>query len=216
MKKFKGFLLMMFIVMCQLMITGKAMAGDIETSTSSESFNLSSLFVPGIVLMVVIAVMIALSLFLRNYIKVPTNKVAVITGRKRKLADGSSVGFRIVKGGAVFKWPVLETVDYLDLNIFTLQVETHGAVTKEGVPVDVEAVANVKIGGEDVLIRNAAESLLGKPDEDVKDTVTRTLEAHLRTICGALTVEAINADRQMFSQKVASESESELNKLGIS
>lgn len=195
-----------------------ALAETTATETMNAGFDIRTLFIPGIIVVCVIAVMLVLALFLRNYIKVPPNKAAIISGRKHKIQTGDKteiVGFRIVKGGATFKIPFLESVGYLDLNILTLKISTQSAITKEGVPVSVDAVANVKIGGDEVCLRNAAENLLGLPAEKVIDTVTKTLEAHLRTICGTLSVEQINSDRQAFSQKVASEAAEELRRIGI-
>jgi uncharacterized membrane protein YqiK len=48
----------------------------------------SQLLLPFIVLAVVLALFIAAALFSRNYLKVSPNTVAVLSGRKRKLADG--------------------------------------------------------------------------------------------------------------------------------
>ena len=56
---------------------------------------------------VVIAFLASL-LILRNfYIKVSPNRVAVISGSPRRLADGSVVGYRIVSGGATLARPFL-------------------------------------------------------------------------------------------------------------
>jgi flotillin len=55
----------------------------------------------------------------RNYIKVPPNEAAAFSGRKRKLPDGRTVGYRLVRGGAALRIPLLEKVDYLSLNVFT-------------------------------------------------------------------------------------------------
>ena len=47
---------------------------------------LQQFFVPFVVVLVVLALIIAMALFSRNYIKVPPNAVAVLSGRKRKTA----------------------------------------------------------------------------------------------------------------------------------
>ena len=62
----------------------------------------------------------AMGLFARNYIKVPPSTVAIFYGRKHTITDErggkSTVGFRIVRGGAALRVPVLEQVAYLSLN----------------------------------------------------------------------------------------------------
>ena len=50
-----------------------------------------------------IALLIAISRFAKNYIKVPPNAVAIFSGRKHELPDGRTVGYRMVRGGAAFR-----------------------------------------------------------------------------------------------------------------
>ncbi len=175
----------------------------------------ASLLIPVIVLIIVIAVLIALMLISRNYIKVSPNQAAVISGRKRKLSDGSTAGYRLVRGGATLVFPFLEKVEFLDLNVITVPLATQRAYTVQGVPVSVKAVANVKIKGDDTSLRSAAERFLGMPQEQFHQLVFQTLEGHLRAILGTLTVEEINNDRQSFAQKLTTEAAGDLEKMGI-
>jgi flotillin len=168
-----------------------------------------------IVVVVVIALLIALMLLSKNYIKVSPNRAAVISGRTRRLSDGTTVGYRQVRGGATLVIPFLEKVEYLDLNVITVPLTTTRAYTGQGVPVSVKAVANVKIKGDDQSLRAAAERFLGMPQEEFHRLVFQTLEGHLRAILGTLTVEEINNDRQSFAQKLTSEAAVDLEKMGI-
>lgn len=175
----------------------------------------STLLIPVIILVVVIAALIALMLISRNYIKVSPNQAAVISGRKRKLPDGSVAGYRLVRGGATLVFPFLEKVEYLDLNVITVPLATQRAYTVQGVPVSVKAVANVKIRGDDSSLRAASERFLGMPQQVFHQLVFQTLEGHLRAILGTLTVEEINNDRQSFAQKLLTEAAGDLEKMGI-
>jgi flotillin len=161
----------------------------------------------------------AMALFARNYIKVPPSTVAIFYGRKHVLVDEkgnkTTVGFRVVRGGAALRVPVLEQVAYLSLNIISIGLKISKAYTKEGVAVTVEAVANVKIGGDDVSLRGAAERFLGMSSDQIKGVIFQTLEGHLRAILGTLTVEEINADRQAFAQKMTDEAAVDLKKMGV-
>lgn len=168
-----------------------------------------------IVVIVVLALLIALWLLSKNYIKVSPNQAAVISGRKRKLTDGTIVGYRQVRGDATLVIPFLEKVEYLDLNVITVPLATSRAYTSQGVPVSVKAVANVKIKGDDQSLRAAAERFLGMPQDQFHGLIFQTLEGHLRAILGTLTVEAINNDRQSFAQKLTSEAAGDLEKMGI-
>ncbi|HEX9765057.1 MAG TPA: flotillin family protein, partial [Candidatus Acidoferrales bacterium] len=136
---------------------------------------LGTLFLPFVVLLVVLGLFIAAWLFSRNYIKVPPNTVAVLSGRKRKLADGRTVGYRLVPGGAVLRIPLLERVDYLSLNVITIPLEIRRAYTLKGVPVTVKAVANVKIRSDDASLRAAAERFLGMTHDTIQKVIFQTL-----------------------------------------
>lgn len=173
------------------------------------------LLLPLIVLLVLLSVLIAAALFSRNYLKVPPNVVAVLSGRRRKLADGRIVGYRMVRGGAALKIPLLEKVDYLSLNVLTIPLEIKRAYTVQGVPVSVKAVANVKIRSDETSLHAAAERFLGMSMPGFQQVIFQTLEGHLRSILGTLTVEEVNSDRNSFAQKLTSEAGSDLEKMGI-
>jgi flotillin len=181
---------------------------------------LSAVAVALAILLGLLGVFAAMALFARNYIKVPPSMVAIFYGRKHTLVDSKGnrdiVGFRVVRGGAALRVPVLERVEYLSLNIMSIQLKIQRAYTKEGVPVTVEAVANVKIAGDDMSLRSAAERFLGMSSEQIKGVIFQTLEGHLRAILGTLTVEEINADRSAFAQKMTDEAAVDLKKMGVS
>ena len=186
---------------------------------------LGSLFIPVAVVVLFLVVISVLIRFVKNnYVRIPPHTVAVISGRKRKMvvrdADGNEqtvvVGYRFVKGGATLVIPVLERKDELDLRTITIpNLMVKDAVTIKGAPLTVKAVANIKIGSEDMLLSNAVERLLGKSQEDISKMAYETLEGHLRSILGTMTIEQVNNDRATFSQKMISESQTDLAKLGL-
>ncbi len=183
-------------------------------------FEFSAVTVMFAVLLGLLGVLAAMALFARNYIKVPPSMVAIFYGRKHTIVDEkgnrATVGFRVVRGGAALRVPLLEKVEYLSLNIMSIQLKIQRAYTKEGVPVTVEAVANVKIAGDDMSLRSASERFLGMGQEEIKGVIFQTLEGHLRAILGTLTVEEINADRSAFAQKMTDEAAVDLKKMGVS
>jgi flotillin len=176
---------------------------------------LEVLLLPVVVLVVVLALFIAGWLFSRNYIKVSPNAVAVFSGRKRRLGDGKIVGYRLVRGGAALRIPLLEKVEYLSLNVMTIPLEIKRAYTLKGVPVSVKAVANVKIRSDDTSLQAASERFLGMTHDVIQKVIFQTLEGHLRSILGTLTVEEINNDRGSFAQKLTSEAAADLEKMGL-
>ena len=119
--------------------------------------DLTTLLIPVIAVVVLLALMMGVWLIGRNYIKVSPNMVAVLSSRRRKLADNRVVGYRMVKGGAALRIPVLEKVEYLSLNVMTIGLEIKRAYTIRGVPVSVKAVANVKVRSDDSSLQAAAK-----------------------------------------------------------
>jgi flotillin len=177
--------------------------------------DLTTLLIPVIAVVVVLSLLIGAWLIGRNYIKVSPNVVAVMSGRRRKLPDGRVVGYRMVKGGAALRIPVLEKVEYLSLNVITIPLEIKRAYTVRGVPVSVKAVANVKIRSDDTSLQAAAERFLGMSHDQIQRVIFQTLEGHLRSILGTLTVEEVNSDRTSFAQKLTTEAAIDLEKMGI-
>jgi flotillin len=163
--------------------------------------------IPVLLFLTAIAVLVVVMTAVRNYIKVPPNKVAVFYGRRHRTAEGSTVGFRLVTGGAALKWPVLESVSYLDLTIFPIDLDVRDVPNKDGVLVSVQAVANVKIRSD--------ETSLSAAPEDIKQIAYKNLEGHLRSIMGRLTVEEIVRDRSKFNQEVLTEAAADLAKIGL-
>jgi flotillin len=155
----------------------------------------------------------------RRYKKVGPNQVMVISGRKYKIKtpDGrvDEVGFRIRRGGGAFIMPLLEKVDLLSLEIMTLDVTTPEVYTKPGVPIIVDGVAQVKVGGDEHSIRTSSEQFLGKTPDQIKDIALQTVEGHLRAIIGTMTVEDIYKNRDQFAASVQEVAVSDLANMGL-
>jgi flotillin len=171
--------------------------------------------VPILLLLAAFVVFVVFLTAIRNYIKVPPNKVAVFYGRKHKTVDGHLVGFRLITGGAALRWPIFESVSYLDLTIFSIDLDVRDVPNKDGVLVSVQAVANVKIRSDEVSLTAAAERFLGRSQDEIKQMAYKNLEGHLRSIVGRLTVEEIVRDRSKFNQEVLTEAAADLAKIGL-
>jgi flotillin len=154
-----------------------------------------------------------------RYTKVGPNQVLVISGRKHHIVDpdgqARDVGFRVVKGGGVFVWPVFEKVDILSLELLTIDVQTPEVYTSKGVPVRVDGVAQVKVKGDDISIATAAEQFLSKGVDDIKNIAMQTLEGHLRAILGTMTVEDIYQNRDAFASKVQEVAAGDMANMGL-
>lgn len=184
-----------------------------------EIFSVSS-WVVFVALGVVVTIFLLLFIFASRYVKVGPNEVLIISGRRRKVrdADGTirTVGYRIVKGGGTFIWPVFEKTNTLSLELMTLDVNTPEIYTIKGVPIIVDGIAQIKVGGDDVSIATAAEQFLSKKREQIMGIALQTVEGHLRSIIGTLTVEEAYFNRDMFAQKVQEVAAQDLANMGLS
>ena len=173
----------------------------------------------GGVVAILIVFFIFIGIWASRYTKVGPNQVLVISGRKHRVMDPdgtiSQVGFRVVKGGGVFVWPVFEKVDVLSLELLTIDVNTPEVYTSKGVPVRVDGVAQIKVKGDDISIATAAEQFLSKGTDEVKNIATQTMEGHLRAILGTLTVEEIYQNRDAFATKVQEVAAGDMANMGL-
>merc|ERR1719346_423592 len=97
----------------------------------------------------------------------------------------------------------------------TLNPVCDNVETKQGVPLTVTGVAQVKIMKEDKFLEIAAEQFLGKKEDEITDTILQTLEGHLRAILGTLTVEEVYKDRDQFANLVRDIAKPDVGKMGI-
>ncbi len=167
-----------------------------------------------VALVLIVIIFIMISVFVGRYVKVGPDEALIVSGRKKKLSSGQVVGFRIVKGGATFVWPVLEISKIISLRIMPLDVNS-SAYTSQGVQVTVDGIAQIKIDSNQEAIATAAEQFLSLKEDEIRRIATQTLEGHLRSIVGSLTVEEINQNRDAFAQKVQELAAGDLANMGL-
>jgi flotillin len=180
---------------------------------------LGGLAIPIVIIVGVLAIVLAFVTLAKNYIKVPPEKGAVVYGKKQKIQVGEGKererGFRLIRGGAAFVLPFFEKVSWLDLGLMTIPLTVQKVPSKDGVPVNVEAIANVKIGGTDDALEKAAEQFGGRTPEQIIITIRETMEGHLRAIVGQLTPEELYQDRSKFSQEVQKAATEDIAAMGF-
>ncbi|HEY0929838.1 MAG TPA: SPFH domain-containing protein [Gemmatimonas sp.] len=175
----------------------------------------TALFSLGGVVFVIIMIMLLIASVKQLLLIVPPNMVAVITGRKRALSDGTAVGYRVVRGGRTFRIPILEQAQWMTLNTIPLTISVRNAIARGGIPIDVQAVANVKIASmPEEVFNNAVERILGS-ERQVADLAQETLAANLRGVLSTLTPEEANEDRVKFETELMKEVTRDLQKLGL-
>jgi flotillin len=164
----------------------------------------------------VISILIILAFIKANLRICHPNEILVFSGKKRKLKDGTVVGYRYIKGGRGLKIPIVESVTRLPLNTIPIELELSGALTNGVIPVNIQAMANVKIAGsEEDGLNNALERFLGRNVTDISQIAKETLEGSLRGVLATLTPEEANSQRLQFAEKVTTEARSDLQNLGL-
>lgn len=95
------------------------------------------------------------------------HEALVLSGRVRRRPDGSMVAYRVVLGGRIFRTPILEVADRLDLRPFEVSLSGSGSAT-------------VRISREPGVIDRAIERFLGRPQDEIREVARTFLEERLR------------------------------------
>lgn len=142
------------------------------------------------------------------------SEVVIFSGPARR--PDQRVGYRAIRGGRGLRIPLLEKVEYMDLTNIVVSVAVQGAYSRDGIPLNIEGVANIKIDGDPPGLDNAVERLLGKSKEDIVQLARETLEGNLRGVLAKLTPQEVNEDKEKFAAELIEEAEVDLQSLGLS
>jgi flotillin len=163
-----------------------------------------------------IAVLLVLMVIYRYLLRIcRPNEILIFSGRKHTASDGRVVGYRVVFGGRGVRVPVVETVHRMDVSLISVPIAVTGAYSEGGIPLNVHAIANIKVSTDRKFIGNAIERFLGKDRTEIARVVKETLEGHLRGVLATLTPEELNEDRLKFARQLEASSGPDLEKLGL-
>ncbi len=172
-----------------------------------------------------IAGLIILIKFIPRYKIAPPDTALIISGLIRRNykvrnPDGTvstkKFGYRIVRGGATFWVPAVQRIDQLDMCLTQVDIRTAQPVpTKEYISVLVDAVANIKIGSDDLSIATAAEQLLHYNPEQIKALAKDVLEGNMREIIGQMTIAELVQNRDKFAQESIKAAMSDMSNMGL-
>ena len=144
--------------------------------------------------------------YVKNYIKVPPNEVAVFTGRGQP---------KVVRGGARFRVPGIERVDIMSLEPFNVSINLQNALSNDGVPVNVQAVGLVRIGSADEAVQTAVQRFLTSDLDALQNQINDILAGSLRGITATMTVEDLNSNRDTLARNVVDEAGGDLARIGM-
>ncbi len=168
-----------------------------------------------IVAIVVVVALVAIGMSVKSLLIIcQPSEVVIFAGPTRR--PDQRVGYRAIRGGRGLRIPLLEKVETMDLTNIVVSVAVKGAYSRDGIPLNIEGVANIKIDGDPPGLDNAVERLLGKSKEEIIQLARETLEGNLRGVLAKLTPQEVNEDKEKFAAELIEEAEVDLQALGLS
>src|SRR5438876_8373464 len=125
-------------------------------------------------------------------------------------------GTNIVTGGGRVVWQLFQSFQELSLELMSFDVAPEQRLyTSQGVAVNVEAVAQIKVKSDPESIRTSAEQFLPKPPDEREALLRLVMEGHLRGIVGLLKVEEIVKEPEIVAGRVRDSVSDDLTKMGL-
>lgn len=175
-------------------------------------------FVPVIIILAICLIVIPMV-----YVKAPPNEAYIISGISKRP--------RVLIGKAGFKIPFLERVDRMLIGQIDVDIMTDDYIpTKDFINIKVDAIAQVAINTsttpmkldlsdgtteETTGMQIAMKNFLGKSQDQIRNTIVKSLQGNLREIIGTMVLQDICQDKASFSNEVKSNAEADMARLGI-
>ncbi|MFQ5506007.1 MAG: flotillin family protein, partial [Planctomycetota bacterium] len=157
------------------------------------------LFVFGLVLILV-----------KRYKRCPSNRILVVYGKVR---SGQSA--KCMHGGGAFVMPVIQNYGFISLDPIQIEIPLRGALSIENIRVNVPSVFTVAVGTDATTMQNAAIRLLGLTTRDIMKQAEDIIFGQLRQVIASMQIEDINRDRDKFLERIQTNLEPELEKIGL-
>lgn len=158
-------------------------------------------------------------LYLKYFVIVPPNRAIVVFGRGAPAQSAVPTGqgtpgqnstvrrsgaLRIEVGGGVFVPPWTKSFQFLPLSVLDIDMEIKDVVTEdhEVGRVDVRVAAEVKISGDPEHLQAAAESLLGKTEDELKAIALSIVEGYVRGEFAKRTMLEIDHGREQVAAEI--------------
>jgi flotillin len=164
-----------------------------------------------------LAVVVLLGLaILRRFLSVcRPNELLVVSGKKHRLSSGEAANYTVIQAGSLWRVPFLQIVARMDIRLVPIELAVSKVLSHGGIPLDVHAIANIKITSEPKFIYNAVERFLTLDPQAIYLTAKQTLEGALRDIISQLTPEQVNEDRIAFANRLLETTNEVFDKLGL-
>lgn len=165
------------------------------------------------VIALVIALLAILGFIARRIRRVPPNEALIIVGRGAGRRAAGESGQRVVVGGRVFVWPILQQGFSISLEQRQIGITVEG-VDKNRIKIAIKASINFKVRGDEEGVRRAAQRFLSQQGT-LTEIIKESLEGSLRSIVGDMTIEQIISDRKGLSDRVVDSTKTDLAEQGL-
>ena len=185
-----------------------------ETSTETEDPQ-ALLFVVLVAVGIAVGLLVFIAL-LRSFLFVcRPNELLVVAGKKHRLPSGETANYTVIQAGSHWRVPFVQSVTRMDIRLIPIELSVTKVLSAGGIPLDVHAIANIKITSNPQFIYSAVERFLTLPPEAIHMTAKQTLEGALRDVISQLTPEQVNEDRIEFANKLLETTSDIFDKLGL-
>lgn len=182
------------------------LAQVLAQSGSSENFGIFAMIGLGVAFFVFILVVWFLAARVQ---RCPPNRVLVVWGSAGK------TGRRCYNGGIKVVFPVIQQHGYMSMEPLVIDIPLEGALSLNNIRVNVPSNFTVRISPDPVLMAAAAENLLGKPPQGIRELAQDIILGQLRLVIATLSIEEINKDREKFESLIRENVTNEINKVGL-
>lgn len=155
----------------------------------------------------VLLVLVLLLVLVRSYRTARPDEALIITGRS------ASKPSKVVVGARSVVYPFVNKAYTLSLASRSVQVTVEG-ISKNGIKLSLQGVAQVKVGGDEENVRLAAQRFLQQQDQ-IERYTQDILAGSLRSVVGTLTVEQIIHERAALAKSVQDVALESLNNQGL-
>lgn len=180
------------------------------TVVETTSDDMTMMVVLGVAAFAILILMI-LTVY-RSLVEIAAPSEAIVFSGK----SGGGAGYRVLRQGQrAMKIPVIHVVNRIDMRLLPVDIRVSNAYSAGNIPLQIHAIANVKIHSGDAYLANAVERFLNKDVIEVQTVAQQTLEGAVREVIATLTPEEVNEDRLAFAEKLTEAAVDDLNKLGL-
>nr|WP_182113962.1 MULTISPECIES: flotillin family protein [unclassified Actinotalea] len=161
----------------------------------------------------VLVVVAVVAFIARRIRRVPPNEALIIVGKGAGRSAVGETGQRVVVGGRVFVWPILQQGFPISLEQRQIGITVEG-VDKNRIKIAIKASINFKVRGDEEGVRRAAQRFLSQQGT-LTEIIKESLEGSLRSIVGDMTIEQIISDRKGLSDRVVESTKIDLAEQGL-